>query len=72
MKNATEQEADTRQVGLLKLVSMIVAGFGAAFGMLATTFSFLRSSETPWVTLIASIVCLVVAGSVFLVERSQS
>lgn len=72
MKATIEQENKTQQIGLLTLVSIIVAGFGATFGILAATFSFLRSGEMPWVTLIASIVCLVVAGSVFLVDRSQS
>lgn len=71
--NATaEQENTQREIGLLTIVSIIVAVFGATFGILAATFSFLRSGEMPWVTLSASIVCLVVAGSVFLVERSQS
>ena len=61
-----------QEIGVLTLVAIIIASFGATFGILAAAFSFLRSGEMPWITMSASIVCLIVAGSVFLVERSQS
>ena len=72
MKATADNENSSTQIGLLTLVSIIIAAFGAIFGTLAATFSVLENGEISWITLTASIVCLIVAGSVFIVERSQS